>query len=78
MTVLHLNFMRMNTYLSSMTKSEVVNLKDELNLTKSEDEIFNELSKGESIVEISLKNHISTATVSNRIKAIRRKIERVK
>jgi len=67
----------MNTYLSGLTRFELEDLKVQLNLTQEEDQIFNDLAKGKSNVEISLHNHISTSSVTNKIRIIRSKIERV-
>lgn len=69
--------MRMNTYLSGLTKPELEQLKVQLNLTDEEEKIFTDLSKGKSNVEISLHNNIATSTLTNKIKIIRHKIERL-
>lgn len=69
--------MRMNTYLSGLTKPELEQLKVQLNLTDEEEQIFTDLSKGKSNVEISIHNNISTSTLTNKIKIIRHKIERL-
>ena len=64
-------------YLSSLTKPELEELKEQLNLTDDELEVFAELSKGRSKVCISDKCLVSVGTVSNRIKSIQSKVDRV-
>lgn len=69
--------MRMNRYLSQKIQPELDELKKQLNLTGIEEKVFDDLAKGRSNVEISYKEHICEATVSNRIHDIRKKIERL-
>ena len=69
--------MRLGKYLSSLTKPELEELKERLNLTDDEELVFCQLSKGRSKVLIADNCRISTSTVDNRIKAIGSKIKRV-
>lgn len=68
---------RLGKYLSSLTKPELEELKDQLNLTDDEEMVFRCLSKGKSIVETAGKCGIAEQTVDNRIKAIKEKIKRL-
>lgn len=70
--------MRMNKYLSSLTKPELEEIKEQLNLTDDELEVFNHLAKGRSKTAIADKCMVSTCTIDNRIKAIRLKLDRLK
>lgn len=70
--------MRLRTYLHLLTKPELVILKDKLNCTYDEEKVIEYIAKGMSNVEISNKMCISTSTVSNKIKNIKLKIERLK
>lgn len=69
--------MRLGRELSRMTSAELKRVKDELNLTDTELEVFEELSRGRSKVTISCKLNISVSTVSNRIKDIKLKLMRI-
>lgn len=69
--------MSLGKYLSSLTKPELEELKELLNLTDDELEVFAELSKGRSKVSISDKCLVSVGTVSNRIRSIQNKVDRV-
>ena len=69
--------MRLGKYLTSLTKPELEELKENLNLTEDEVEIFNGLSKGRSRVRISDDCMCATSTVDNRIKAISNKVNRL-
>ena len=70
--------MRLRTYRNMLTKPELVILKDKLNCTYDEEKVIEYIAKGMSNVEISNKMCISTSTVSNKIKNIKSKIERLK
>lgn len=70
--------MRLRTYINMLTKPELVILKDKLNCTYDEEKVIEYIAKGMSNVEISNKMCISTSTVSNKIKNIKSKIERLK
>lgn len=69
--------MRLVKYLSSLTKPELEELRELINLSDDEEPIFNELSKGRSKVAVANRCAVSTSTVDNRIKAIKSKINRV-
>lgn len=69
--------MRLGKYLSELTKPELEELKDLLNLSDEEEKVFNELSKGRSKIYVADRCKISTSTVDNRIKSIRSKLERL-
>ena len=70
--------MRLGKYLSSLTKPELEELREQLNLTDDENKIFNELSKGWTKSQISIECLVSMSTVDNRIKAINNKINRLR
>lgn len=70
--------MRLGKYLSELTKPELEELKDLLNLTDDEVGVFDELSKGRSKLCVADRCKISVSTVDNRIKSIRLKLERLK
>lgn len=62
------------------TKKEIDYIKENANFTEIQESIFNRLTdkKGrQTIVQISMEENISTATVSRIIKQIKRKILRV-
>ena len=69
--------MRLGKYLSSMTKPELEELRENLNLTDDEEVVFVQLSKGRNKTCIADNCMISTSTVDNRIKAINSKIDRL-
>lgn len=70
--------MRLGKYLSGLTKSELEELKEELNLTDDEEMVFSELAKGRSIITISDKCMVCCSTVSNRIKDIQNKVNKIR
>ena len=70
--------MRLGKELKSLTKSELERAKEALNLTDSEEVVFDMLAKDKSIVYIADKSGMSTSTVSNRVKDIREKYVRWK
>lgn len=70
--------MRLGKYLSSLTKPELEELKELLNLTDEENKVFNELSKGRSKTQVAFNCLVSVPTIDNRIKAINSKINRIK
>ena len=70
--------MRLGKYLSSLTKPELEELKELLNLTEDEEMVFKCLSKGKSKVCISTECLVSVGTGSNRISAIQSKVDRIK
>ena len=69
--------MILGKYLSSLTKPELEELKEQLNLSDDELEAFEHLSKNRSKVTIADKCLVSVSTVDNRIKSINKKIMRI-
>lgn len=69
--------MRLGKLLSSMTKPELEELRENLNLTDDEDLVFVQLSKGRNKTYIADNCMISISTVDNRIKAINLKLKRL-
>lgn len=69
--------MRLGNYLSSLTKPELVNLLEMINLSEEEEEIYWHLSRRRSKVWIADECSSSVGTISNRIKIISDKIERL-
>lgn len=70
--------MRLGKYLSSLTKPELEELKEQLNLSDNELVVFDNLSKDRSKVTIADKCLVSVSTIDNRIKAINLKLNRLK
>lgn len=70
--------MRLGKYLSSLTKPEIDDLREQLNLTDDELMVFDNLIKGRSKVATADNCLVSVSTVDNRVKSIRRKLERLK
>ncbi len=68
---------RLGKYLSSLTKPELEELKEQLNLTDDEEMVFMQLSKGRSNVTVADNCQISSRTVDNKIKSINLKIARL-
>ena len=68
--------MRLGKYLSSLTKPEIEELRDLLNLSDDEAAVFDHLAKNRSKVTIADKCLVSVSTVDNRIKSIRDKMHR--
>lgn len=69
--------MKLGKFLSELTKPELEFLREQLNLSEEETEIFNLLCKGKQIYEIVMKLNISYPTINRRIKSIKNKIERM-
>ena len=69
--------MRLGKYLSSLTKPELEELRDLLNLSDDEYPIFEELSHGRNTYFTLIGNIYFASTVDNRIRAIRKKLERL-
>ena len=69
--------MRLGKYLSSLTKPELEELKELLNLTEDELEAFSMLAKGKTLVEVSMENKTSVSTLKRRIESIKRKVEKL-
>lgn len=70
--------MRLGKYLSSLTKPELEELKELLNLTDDEEKVFYELSRGRSKITAADNCLVSLSTIDNRIKSINIKIHRLK
>lgn len=69
--------MRLGMLLTSLTKPELEELRERLNLTEDEEIVFKGLSKGRSRIRIADDCMCATSTVDNRIKAINKKINRL-
>lgn len=69
--------MRLGKYLSSLTKPELEELKENCGFTDNETIIFKMLYNESGIVEISQKMNISVATANRKIHSIKEKIERI-
>ena len=69
--------MRLGKYLSSLTKPELEELKEQLNLTESENDVFEMLSVGKSNTSISVKICASERTVIRISQKISKKMERL-
>ena len=69
--------MRLGKHLSSLTKPELEELKENLNLTDDELGVFCGLAKGRSKLRIAEDCLVSVSTVSNRIKTIQTKFNRL-
>lgn len=67
----------MRLKLHKLIKPELEELKENCNFTDEESDVFNMLSRGKGIREISIIMNISEPTVSRRIKNIKEKIERI-
>ena len=70
--------MRLGKYLSSLTKPELEELKELLNLTDDEELVFCQLSKGRSNIMVSDNCRISISTVDKRIKSISFKLKKIR
>lgn len=70
--------MRLGKYLSSLTKPELEEVKEQLNLTDDEEMVFLGLAKGRSKIRIAEDCLVSERTIDNRIKSIRGKIARLR
>lgn len=64
-------------YLSSLTKPELEELKDQLNLTDDEEMVFVQLSKGRSNVTTADNCGVSSSFVDSRIKSISYKLNKL-
>lgn len=69
--------MTLGKKLRGLTKSELEYVREAVNLTEDEEMVFDQLVKGRSIVAIANNCMISTSTVSNRIRDIKDKYERI-
>ena len=70
--------MRLGKYLSSLTKPELEELKDLLNLTDDEEMVYQKLSKGKSKTQVASECLISISSVDNRIKDINFKLKKIR
>lgn len=69
---------RLGKYLSSLTKPELEELKDQLNLTDDEEMVFEQLSRGRSNVLTAGNCQISSRTLDSKIKSINIKLGRLR
>lgn len=69
--------MALGKYLSSLTKPELEELKELLNLTDDEEMVFSQLCRGRSKIVVADSCGISERTVGNKIKSISLKLERL-
>ena len=63
--------------LSKLTKPELEEILENANLTEDEQIVFDLLSKGKTITEISLEISVCERTVNRRIHKIKNKINRL-
>lgn len=69
--------MRLGKYLSSLTKPELEEIKEKLNLTDDEEMVFCQLSKGRSRITTADNCGISSRTVDTKIQSISAKLKRI-
>ena len=69
--------MRLGKHLSSLTKPELEELKENLNLTDDEIGVVQGLAKGRSKIRIAEDCLVCVSRVSNRFKAIQTKFNRL-
>lgn len=62
---------------TDLTKKEREEYREALNLTEDQERVYDLLTRGKSILEIALAAGMSEASVSRRLKEIRRKFDRV-
>lgn len=70
--------MRLGKYLTTLTKPELEELKEMLNLTDDEELVFCQLSKGRSKIMVADNCRISISTVDKKIKNILLKLNKIK
>lgn len=63
--------------LSKLTKPELEEILENANLTEDEQIVFDLLSKGKTITEISLEISVCERTVNRRIQKIKNKINKI-
>lgn len=68
---------RLGKYLSSLTRPELEELKENLNLTDDEEMIFCQLSKGRSNIVVADNCRVSLSFVDSRIRSISAKVNRL-
>ena len=69
---------RLGKYLSSLTKPELEELKEQLNLTDDEEIVFLQLSKGRSKTVVADNCRVSLPTIDNRIRCINIKLQKLR
>lgn len=69
--------MRLGKYLSSLTKPELEELMEMLNLSDDEETIYTALAKGKSREEICYTIKISPRSIDRRIENIKNKIQKI-
>ena len=69
---------RLGKYLSSLTKPELEELKEQLNLTDDEEMVFLQLSKGRSKTVVADNCRVSLPTIDNRIRCINIKLKKLR
>lgn len=69
---------RLGKYLSSLTKPELEELKEQLNLTDDEEMVFLQLSKGRSKTVVADNCRVSLPTIDNRIRCINIKLQKLR
>lgn len=69
---------RLGKYLSSLTKPELEELKEQLNLTDDEEVVFLQLSKGRSKTVVADNCRVSLPTIDNRIRCINIKLQKLR
>lgn len=68
---------KLGKYLASLTKPELEELKELLNLTYDEEEVFNLISRGSSREQMAQKLSVSPSTVGDKITNINKKLIRL-
>ena len=70
--------MKLNQLYEINTMDELISLKDSLNLTERQEEIFmKRFNKGYSIIELSMELNLSTSTINRELSKIAKKIEKI-
>lgn len=70
--------MKLNQLYEINTMDELISLKDSLNLTERQEEIFmKRFNKGHSILELSMELNLSTSTINRELSKIAKKIEKI-
>ena len=69
---------RLGKYLSSLTKPELEELKEQLNLTDDEEVVFLQFSKGGSKTVVADNCRVSLPTIDNRIRCINIKLQKLR
>lgn len=68
---------RLGKYLTSLTKPELEELKEALNLTEEEEKVVELIRRGKSREQIAMLLSVSSSTVGNRVTNINNKRERL-